>query len=117
MKTGLRIQSPVSYSGNSGYITVEPYVDNKYGLVKVLFSSDDEKYMIDFHLINLNEKNEFDSFGHHIIIDGNNIMIDGEPLHLTDRVPSPIRSPADNKCSYEPQPYHRTMHQFCDLAG
>lgn len=115
-RTTLRHQFPISYSGNSGYITVEPSTRDKYALVKVLLNNG-KHYMIDFHLINPDEREEFDSFGHHITVDRNIVKIDDEELQPTDQVPSPIRSPTDNACCYEAQPYQRIMHQFCDLAS
>lgn len=117
------VQRPLSFSGELGYIIYEPFVEDQFGVIKVLIrrqhtTGDDVErgYLMDFHLVRLNETADFDSFGHHITIGEDTITMDDEVLEQTTRVPSPVRTAFDDG-EYEPQSNGQQLQRFRELTN
>lgn len=110
----------VSYSGHGGYVIFEPIVDSYAGLIKVLIPVPEDQvregrpgYRMDFHLITLDTDQSFECMGHQVRVLPTTVYLDDEELHITDQVPSPVRSPINQSTVHS----YELVHEFCELGN
>ena len=109
----------MSYSGVGGYVIFEPIVEGHTGLIKVLVPVPDVRssYRMDFHLLTIGDEESFASLGHRVHLTPTSVYLDGEELHRTDQVPSPVRSPISQTSSLVTEQQPEFSHEFCELAN